>query len=219
VPLHAAIYDLDGLLVDSEPWWVEAEVEVYRAVGAPMTPELCRETTGQRLDEAVGHWFARFPWSGPTRGEVLRRILARAEELIVARASPKPGVQESLAVMRRAGLRCALASSSPTTLIEAVVRRLELDGAFEVLASAESEPFGKPHPAVFLKTAQRLGVDPRDCLVLEDSLNGVVAAKAARMKVIAVPERWPDYDPRMGLADAVVGSLAEVDEGLIARVS
>jgi sugar-phosphatase len=216
MPLRAAIYDMDGLLVDSEPSWVEAEVEVFRSLGVPMTPTLCRETTGMRLDELVAHWKARFPWEGPSEAEVLRRVLARATELIVARAVPKRGVRESLEVMRVARLRCALASSSPMVLIEAVLQKLKLMTEFEVIVSAESEPFGKPHPGIYLRAAEWLGVDPRECVALEDSLNGVVSAKAARMKCIAVPENWPD--PRLALADVVVQSLLAVDAALLARL-
>jgi HAD superfamily hydrolase (TIGR01509 family) len=216
MPLRAAIYDLDGLVVDSEPSWVEAEVEVFRSVGVPMTPELSRETTGMRLDEAVALWSARFPWKGPSQAELLERLLARAQELIVTRAGPKPGVRESLSVMKQAGLRVALASSSPMAFIEAVLQKLKLLAEFEVIVSAESEPFGKPHPGIYLRAAEWLGVDPRECVALEDSLNGVVSAKAARMKCIAVPEQWPD--PRLALADAVVESLLAVDAALLARL-
>jgi mannitol-1-/sugar-/sorbitol-6-/2-deoxyglucose-6-phosphatase len=214
--LRAAIYDMDGLVVDSEPSWIAAEVEVFRSLGVPMTPTLCRETTGMRLDEAVAHWSGRFPWEGPSQAEILQRLLGRATELIVARAVAKRGVLESLEVMRGAGLRCALASSSPMALIEAVMQKLKLMAEFELMVSAESEPFGKPHPAIYLRAAERLGVDPQECLALEDSLNGVVAAKAARMKCIAVPENW--RDPRLALADAVVESLLAVDAALLARL-
>jgi HAD superfamily hydrolase (TIGR01509 family) len=214
--LRAAIYDMDGLVVDSEPSWVEAEVEVFRSIGVPMTPTLCRETTGMRLDEGVAYWSARFPWKGPSQAEVLQRLLGRATEIIVARAVSKRGVHESLQVMRAAGLRCALASSSPMALIEAVLQKLKLKAEFEAIVSAESEPYGKPHPAIYLRAAERLGIDPRECVALEDSLNGVVSAKTARMKCIAVPEQWPD--PRLAVADVVVESLLAVDGAMLARL-
>lgn len=216
--LRAAIYDLDGLVVDSEPSWVEAELSVLGDLGVPLTAPLSRETTGMRLDEAVMHWARRFPWHGATVAQVRERILAQATELIVARASPKPGLRESLAEVRAAGLRCALASSSPVTLIRAVLERLELTATFEVVASAEAEPLGKPHPGVYLTTAAALGVDPPHCVALEDSVNGVVAAKAARMWCIAVPDRWVDRDPRLALADATVRSLHEVNRALLDRL-
>ena len=217
--LRAVIYDLDGLLIDSEPCWMQAEMEVLGALGVPLTRERCRETTGLRMDEAVAYWAARHPWIGPARDEVVRRILHRVLALLAERAPLKPGVHESLEVVRRAGLRVALASSSPLTLIEGVLERFRLRGAFEQVVSAEDERFGKPHPGVYLTTAARLEVAPAACVALEDSVNGVLSATGAGMRCIAVPERWPVEDPRFGSAQAVVRSLLEVDAGLLGRVA
>jgi mannitol-1-/sugar-/sorbitol-6-/2-deoxyglucose-6-phosphatase len=217
--LRAAIYDMDGLLLDSEPYWVKAELEVLGAVGVPLTAALARETTGMRLDEAVAVWFGRFPWKGPSQPEVVDRLTQAAHRLILSHAKAKPGVQESLAFFQEHGLRVALASSSPLALIQAVVEKLGLTGKFELLVSAESEPFGKPHPAVYLRCASRLGLSPSECVALEDSVNGLVSAKAARMRVIAVPEAAHQDDARFCLADAVVPSLLEVDGALLQRLS
>jgi len=158
VPLQAVIYDLDGLLIDSEPCWEQAEMEVLRSVGVPLTPEQCHETTGLRLDEAVAYWAARHPWTGVSLEDVVRRILQRVLALLAERAPLKPGVRESLEVVRRAGLRVALASSSPLVLIEGALDRVGLRGVFEQVESAEGERFGKPHPGVYLTAAARLGV-------------------------------------------------------------
>jgi sugar-phosphatase len=115
----------------------------------------------------------------------------------------------------RAGLQLAVASSSPPRLIEASLARLGLRDHFTEIVSAESEPYGKPHPAVFLTTAARLGVAPTECLVFEDSLNGLVAAKAARMICVAVPER---VDPRFAFADLVLPSLEAFDDDALATL-
>ena len=217
--LRAAIYDMDGLLLDSEPYWVQAELEVLGAVGVPLTPELARETTGMRLDEAVAHWYRRFPWRTHSQPEVVARLTKAAHRLILAHAEAKPGVHESLALFAAEGLRRALASSSPPVLIAAVVDKLGLSGQFELTVSAEAEAFGKPHPAVYLSCAQRLGLSPTECVALEDSVNGLISAKAARMRVIAVPEAAHRNDPRFSLADAVVVSLLDVDARLLHRLS
>ena len=104
-------------------------------------------------------------------------------------------------------------------LIDAVVEKLGLGGQFELTVSAESEALGKPHPAVYLTCAARLGVNPSECVALEDSVNGLVSAKAARMRVIAVPEAAHRDDSRFSLADAVVRSLLDVNERLLDRLS
>jgi sugar-phosphatase len=214
-PLRAAIYDLDGLLIDSEPCWERAEMEVLGSVGVPLTPERCHETTGLRLGDAVAYWAARDPWTTVSHEEVVRRILERVLSLLAERAPLKPGVRESLAVVRRAGLRVALASSSPLPLIEGALERVGLRSEFELVVSAESERFGKPHPGVYLTTAAQLGVAAGSCVALEDSVNGVLAATSAGMRCIAVPERWPVLDPRFSRANAVIRSLAEVGEDLL----
>lgn len=111
--------------------------------------------------------------------------------------------------VRRSGLRLALASSSSTFLIETTLRALGLQQVFEVVESAELEPLGKPHPGVYLNTARRLAVDPVRCLAIEDSLNGVIAAKAARMTTVAIPEAHAQADPRFRVADHQLASLLE----------
>ena len=217
-PLQAVIYDLDGLLIDSEPCWMQAEVEVLGALGVPLTVERCRETTGLRMDEAVAYWASRYPWTGASLEQVVGRILHRVLALLAERAPLKIGVRESLAVVRRAGLRVAVASSSPLGLIQGALERVGLRDAFEQVVSAEGERFGKPHPAVYLTAAARLGVPPEVCLALEDSVNGVYSATGAGMQCIAVPERWP-VDPRFSAADAIIPSLLELDAALLGRVA
>ncbi len=217
--LRAAIYDMDGLLLDSEPYWVQAEVEVLGAVGVPLTAALARETTGMRLDEAVAHWHRRFPWGHESPATVLARLTQAAHHLILASAVAKPGIHQSLSVFQALGIRQALASSSPVSLIDAVVEKLGLAGRFELTVSAESEQHGKPHPAVYLTCAARLGVRPAECVALEDSVNGLASARAAGMRVIAVPEAAHRHDARYASADAVVTSLLDVTPRLLARLA
>jgi sugar-phosphatase len=107
-------------------------------------------------------------------------------------------------------VRVALASSSAYRLIRAVTERLGLADSFDCVYSAEEEEYGKPHPGVYLTAARRLGVAPTQCLAVEDSFNGVLAAKAARMKCVAVPEPAQRRDPRFCIADVVLDSLAGV---------
>ncbi len=106
----------------------------------------------------------------------------------------------------------ALASASYFKLINATLNKLELRDQFNVIHSAEIEPYGKPHPGIFLTTAKNLGVDPEFCLVFEDSLNGVIAAKAARMKCVCVPDPAFRNDTRFSIADIILNSLEEWNE-------
>lgn len=214
--ITAAIFDMDGLLIDSEPLWRAAEVDVFGAIGVPLTEEMCHQTTGLRIDDVVSYWRARHPWQEPGDAEVEERIVRSMVERIRAGGMAKKGVRVALDWARDAGLRVALASSSPLRIIEAVLARLEIADRFEVVRSAEKEPFGKPHPGIFLTTAAELGVRPEECLVFEDSLTGVIAAKAARMRCACVPETWPRHDPRFVIADVCLASLDDVSDRLLA---
>lgn len=202
--MRAAIFDMDGLLIDSEPLWREAEIEVFASVGLALSDEECRDTTGLRIDEVVALRHAQSPWSEPELGVVIERITDALIARVRARGEPLPGAREAIATCRSAGLALALASSSSRRIIDATLEHLGLE--FPVIASAQDERYGKPHPAVFLRAAERLGVEPTECLVFEDSLHGVIAAKAARMTVIAVPEH---PDPRFAIADRVLESLLD----------
>ena len=210
---------MDGLLIDSEPLWVRAEIEVFGGVGVMLTEDDCAKTKGLRIDDVVAHWFGIHRWPSPSREDVERRLVARVAELVREEGRALPGVASAIAAARTITSEIALASSSPRTLIDAVLDRLELRGVFSVVQSAENEPHGKPHPGIFLTTARSLRVAPTDCVVLEDSLTGVLAAKAARMTCIAVPETYPDHDPRFVIADRIVGSLEAVTPELLSAAS
>jgi mannitol-1-/sugar-/sorbitol-6-/2-deoxyglucose-6-phosphatase len=210
---------MDGVLIDSEPLWHEAEIAAAGEAGLVLTPEDCLRTTGLRVDEAVAYWCERHPHLAP-RGEILvASTLDRLVDLVTRRGTPKPGVDEVLTLARSAGLRLALASSSPYRVIHAVLDALGLHSAFEVIHSAEEESRGKPDPAVYLTTARKLGIEPERCIAIEDSPNGLLSAKAAGMKCIVVPEPALRADPRFALADARVAELGEIGTELLGRLS
>jgi len=233
VTIGAAIFDMDGLLVDSEPIWHEVEIEVFGRHGVPLTVERCLETKGMFLGDAVEHWYARYPWSGATRLEVAAEIVEAMAVCLERAVELKPGAAHALDFCLDRGARLALASSSPRRLIDAVVRRLGLAERFAVVHSAEDEAAGKPDPAIFLTTARLLDVDPAACVVFEDSAAGVLAAKAAGMACVAVPEDDPTAASELpGLggageplvevlqrADVVLDSLFELDDTVWEAVS
>ncbi len=206
----AVIFDMDGLLIDSEPYWKLAEKKIFGVLGLNLTDELLKQVMGFRLSEVVTHWYEYQPWSNPNFTQTEKDILDCVKEMIVENAQALAGVYSLLDELKQQNIPMALASSSAMSLIEAVVDKLNIRNYFQLLWSAEYEPFGKPHPAIFITTAQKLGVLPSQCLVFEDSVNGVIAAKAARMKCIAVPDITSLNDPRFAIADITVNSLLEV---------
>lgn len=207
----AAIFDMDGLLIDSEPLWDRAELEVISSLGVDITRrgEL-PDTLGLRIDMVVDLWYAQQPWSGPSRQEVTARIIERAIALVEAERPLLPGVREALALCKANGLRVGLASASPLHMLEKLLAMFDLRDSFDALASAESLPYSKPHPQVYLDCAAKLGVDPLACVALEDSVNGMIASKAARMRSIVVPDEEHRADPRYVLANVKLDSLQQL---------
>jgi mannitol-1-/sugar-/sorbitol-6-/2-deoxyglucose-6-phosphatase len=188
---------------------------VFGSLGLPLTEADVRQTMGLRIDDAVAHWWQRHPWTGLTPTEVERAVTARVADLIAVSGAPMPGALEAVALCRRLGLPVAVCSGSYAVVIEAALRRLGIESEVSVWHSAEWEAVGKPHPGAYLSTAAALGVDPTACLAVEDSFNGAIAAKAARMRVVAVPEPAALESPRWGFCDALVPSLAQFDEALL----
>ena len=215
----ASIFDMDGLLIDSEILWHEAEIEILGALGVPLAAEECRTTKGMFVHEVTEHWYARYPWVGPAPAEVAVTIVDRVIELIYANGRLKAGAVEAIDLCTERGWGLAVASSSEYRLIDAALGHFGLRGRFSVIHSAEEEAYGKPHPAVFLSAAVRLGAPPKQCVVWEDAPAGVVAAKAASMACIAVPEPGEEHHPAFGLADLVVSSLLAVGHASLDSVA
>jgi sugar-phosphatase len=132
------------------------------------------------------------------------------QELIAERATAMPGVERSITMVQEEGLALGLATSSTHVLIDAVLGKLSLADAFGVTHSAVEEEFGKPHPAVFLTTARLLDVEPAECVAIEDSAAGVRSAKAAGMRVIAVPPSHLFDEPAYGEVDIKLRSLEDL---------
>ena len=207
--IKAVIFDMDGLLIDSEPLWKEVEVRSFTEVGVPLTREMTNATMGLRTDEVVEHWFARYPWKEPIKKEVEDKITERVIELISEKGRALKGVEGIIDLFATANIPMAIASSSQTTIINAVLEKIPIRKYIKVIHSAEDEPYGKPHPGVYTTTAKKLEVSPEHCLAFEDSPNGVLAAKAAEMKCIAVPDSSIKEDERFSKADMVLDSLED----------
>jgi len=213
------VFDMDGLLVDSEPLWQQAEIAVFASYGVALTEDLCRSTKGMFVYDVARHWYARHPWTGPAPEAVAEEILRDMERRLADEARLLPGAGAALAFCRARAGKVALASSSPRRLIDVVVERFALGPLFDVVHSAESEPAGKPDPAVFLTTARLLGVEPGGCVVLEDSPAGVAAALSAGMACVAVPEVHGGESPELFAgATVVLASLDDLDEEVWRRL-
>lgn len=184
----AIIFDMDGLLVDSEVVWYDAEEEMIEARGFEYTEEVRERIIGLRVDEFLE--VLRVHYNLPeTLDELVTELNNRMLELIPHRVKPQPGAVELLEYVVEHNIPRAIASNSGIAIIDATIRAQGWDDIFTVRCTADDEPEGKPAPHVYLTAARRLGVDPARCLALEDSVNGSKAVVAAGMTCYAVPDR------------------------------
>jgi mannitol-1-/sugar-/sorbitol-6-/2-deoxyglucose-6-phosphatase len=207
--IKAVIFDMDGVLVDSEPLWRIAMVQGFKEAGIEFTEEDCITTTGMRFDEVVKHWNLKRPFQTKSPLQLHDDVIDHLCELITIHAVEMTGAVETLELCKSAGFYTGLATSSNSKIIQSVLKKINAEHYFDAIISAEHLPFGKPHPQVFLNCAEKINVHPNNCLVIEDSVNGVIAAKAAHMKVVAVPDAMHFDDPRFSISDYKLQSLAE----------
>lgn len=206
--MKAVIFDMDGVLIDSEPFWKDAEITAFKEVGYDFTIDMCNQTKGMRVDEVVDFWYNQLKWENYSKEEIVELILSNIEHLIRTRGEEKEGVTQLLRSLYDQNIPIALASSSPRRIIDATLQRLNIEGYFKIIHSAEHELFGKPHPAVYITTAKELGIQPENCIVIEDSKFGTISAIAAKMKVIAIPEF--EQESWTVIADRKISSLNEL---------
>jgi HAD superfamily hydrolase (TIGR01509 family) len=184
---QAVIFDMDGLLVDSEPVWAVAEGAMMAARGRQSDPEIQKSLVGLRMNEFLGGMCRAY--NMPDRVEDLRgEIIGRMVTLIPVDVKPRPGAPELLEWLYQRGIPCAIASSSPMPIIDATVTAQGWDRYFRTHVSGDDVTHGKPAPEIYLEAARRLGADPTVCLTLEDSPTGARAAVAAGMICYAVPD-------------------------------
>ncbi|HEY4110311.1 hexitol phosphatase HxpB [Puia sp.] len=210
--LNTVIFDMDGLLIDSEPCWQEAGMETLLEFKVTLSQVQYHHTTGLRTREWLDYWFSQFGIGKegiPAAEAALHRNVIGK---IKANAAPMPGVKPIIDFFKTRGFHIGLATSSPLSLVQVVVDKLGIGNCFEAIASAEHLPYGKPHPQVYMDCAEALSVNPLHCLAFEDSFNGLIAAKAARMKCVVVPVNDQAHLPKWGAADLQLGSLLEFTE-------
>jgi HAD superfamily hydrolase (TIGR01509 family) len=193
------LFDMDGVLVDSEPLWKTAMYEVFSSLGSNLTKSDFQLTVGMRIDQVINYWKEKEHWE-KTSYVIENQIIKKMIDLINEEGKLLAGVKETLLFVK-SNKKIGLASSSPRALIDAVLKKTEIESLFDGIFSAENETHGKPHPGVYLTAAYNMGSNPSTCLVIEDSLNGVIAGKAANMTVICIPEKSHHPNPKLTLAD------------------
>jgi HAD superfamily hydrolase (TIGR01509 family) len=217
VSVRAVIFDLDGVLVESEGLWNRAKRELVEAHGLPWPDDAERTMMGMSSPEWSGYLADLGVPLAPDA--ISDAVVARLSEIYAEELPLLPGAQ---AAVRRLAARWPLgvASSSNRPIIELVLREAGVQGCFAVTVSSEEVARGKPAPDVYLEAARRLRAEPGECVAIEDSTNGLRAADAAGMGVVAIPNREFAPDPEaVAVAGAVLESLAELDAEVVEQAA
>ena len=207
--IKALIFDMDGVLIDSEPLHLLAYQECLKNFGVTFSEAENRPFLGRKDVELAEHLISQhgLPLDALQLVDKKEECLAR---LFFTKLEPMPGVVKLLQKAQSISLPCAVASSATLPTIKQVTQTLDIARYFQTLTSGDEVPHGKPAPDVYLLAAERIGVLPINCLVIEDSFNGVLAAKAAGMKCIAIPcptTRHQDHSK----ADTILGTLESLN--------
>jgi len=207
---RVVIFDLDGVLADSEPWWNEIDAKLLAQYGVRYRGEYHRNVLGVSYRLAVEFFKKAFGLSVST-DELIQRRGEIATEFFANRVGLFPSAKEVLQELRRMNLRLAVATSSVSASARPFLDRHQLTAFFDVIVTGDEIEHGKPHPDIYLRAAAKLNVAADACLVIEDALAGIAAAKAAKMRVAAIPDRrFVDPHEYEKEADYLLGSLSEI---------
>lgn len=176
---------MDGVLVDSEKFWKQAEYEVFTALGVNVTREGCLQTQSMTTKEVTRFWYEKFQWNNTPLNDVEQMVINRVIELIRKENCGTIGIKAFIESLNKQGYKIGLATNSPQNIIPVVLEKIGTTHLFDAVSSADSEVQGKPSPAIYLTTAKKLNVEPYECVAIEDSHSGMLAAIEAGMTVIA----------------------------------
>lgn len=212
---RAVIFDMDGVIIDSEPLWRKAMIKGFAEYDVPFTEDDCRKTTGMRLNEVIHYWHKLFPDKLKDQTSVKNSIINDLIDLINVDGKAISGLFDILNYIKQNKIKIGLSTSSDHILIETILNKFEITHFFDEIISAQHLKYGKPHPEVYLVCAEKLNIHPMDCMVVEDSINGIVSAKAAQMNVIAIPDREHINNVKFNIADGIITHLSELKDFII----
>lgn len=202
------IFDMDGVMIDSEPFWRTAQINLLKDLGHTITVQDCiRYTMGKRIDDVAKTWCDLYSLKIEAK-QLEQQILDQVVVNILKDGQAIDGLLDLLHFLKKENYKIGLATSSSWKIIEAVLHKLEVKHFFDEICSADDEVYGKPNPAVYIKAMQKLESKPSECIILEDSVTGMIAAKASMAFTIVL--NADVSAPKFSIADQRCPSLAKV---------
>ncbi len=221
--IKAVLFDMDGVLVDSEHLWTQTKIYVLKKYGVPHSRLLAINTIGLRLKEVVGYWFKTeelFKKNGLEEDLIIKEINDSIIYYYARQSLPIPYVGQALKLLKNQGLLIGLASVSNLNLINTFLEKNGLIGYFDKIISGEAVAKGKPHPEIYIKLTRLLGQQPSSCLAIEDSYNGLKASKSAQIPSIFFTNgKIFKNDPRTAISDYQIRSFKEIDRSFISKIN
>lgn len=206
--IKAVVFDMDGVLIDSEPLWRKAMITGFSQYGITVTEDDGRRLTGLRNDEVVGQLLKEHE-SHLSATDISATIINEVCRLIQNEGQPISGFTSLAKQLHEKKIPLAVATSSPMQVVNTVLDKLAIRNYFSAVVSAEKFPYGKPHPQVYIEACSALSQNPTECLAIEDSLNGALAAKSARMMVLVFPDHAAKNKKGFGIADFLIDAPEE----------
>lgn len=216
--MHAFIFDFDGVIVDSELHWDTLSLGTYQQIVPSFTEDDNKNLKGRNAHDIYAMLVRDFQLT-LSKEEFFAHLSTLTDRIYGELTAVFPGVPELIALLREKKIPMGIASSSERPWIERTLKRLDIEGIFDPIVTAADVGVGKPDPAVYLEAARRMGYEPADCCAIEDSFNGLSAAKAAGMVCIGLHHPGhATYVQDLSAADVEIHSMREVDGALLARL-
>ncbi|WP_430411604.1 hexitol phosphatase HxpB [Kordia sp.] len=209
--IEAVIFDMDGVLIDSEPFWQIAEKKVFTSLGVTLNSKLCKQTKFMTTTEVTKFWYTHYQWKGKSLEDVENEVIDCVKFLIEKEGNEIEGIKNLLQFIKHKGLKIGLGTNAPFRLISVVLKKLDIVDYFDFFTSSEFEKEGKPNPAVYLSVAEKMKVNPANCIVFEDSYSGLLSAKTAGMKTVAYRPKKEKMERKEKIENYVVNSFTDLD--------
>ena len=215
---RAAIFDMDGLLIDTDHMWQNAEREVFGSAGIEISDQEGLITRNMTTSEATRYWYHQKPWKGASLWEMEQAVIKKVIDYIDTSGCPLPGVYEVMDFFKSKDFLIGLATNAPGIIAQRTLAKLGIGYHFREICSSDAVPKGKPSPDVYLYAADKLQVETSNCIAFEDSPSGLAAAKAAGMCTVLVSKNVALNESQYDIADMMLHSLEEFDNTALEKL-